>query len=784
MRSTMTALLVRRALLVGMLVALGACSTQQIRKDAMSQLQAGHYEESIATIRDGLHRHPDSSELLATLRRVQDQAVSSLLASASDKRAAKNWEGAQADVDRAASLAPTDQRVRLARATLDLDRRSATALAGAGEMIEKGKSDEAATILRRVAEEDPQNPDLRALQRRMADARHQTIATSPHLPETKPISLDFRDAPVRQVFEALSRETHVNFVIDKDVRPDQHLTVFVRDARLEHALDLILDTNQLAKKVLDESTVVIYPSTPEKKREYQDLIIKSVFLAHAEAKQAAAMLRSVLKIAEPYVDERMNLLILRDSADNIEAAQRLLTILDQGEPEVMIEVEVLEVNSMRLTELGIQLPNSFSLTILPPGTSSQLTLRNIKGLNPNRVGVDIGSATVNLNRQLSDANVLANPRIRAKNREKAQILIGDKYPIVSASAAPNAGFVSDTITYIDVGIKLEFQPIVGLDGDVTLKLNLEVSSLANQIKTSSGTIAYQIGTRSAGTTLRLQDGETQILGGLISRNDSTSSNRLPGFGDIPLLGRLLSSQSDNAQRTEVLLSITPHVIDNLQRPGASLGEFYSGTESALRLRAPDSVRSLAPGASEVTRPAGAAVAAFADAQPAGRESVAATADFARTDGPAHHRTADVAAPPPSPGGFAVAVSGPELVKLDGDVDIVLAANASKPLRALPITITYDPTHLKFKEFVRGDLLGEERETTVSYSVDAPAGRIVLGIVRNGEGAISGGGVLGDVRFSAIALGETETSLAAVTPMGATQAVPAPDLPPPVHVRIQ
>jgi hypothetical protein len=147
-------------------------------------------------------------------------------------------------------------------------------------------------------------------------------------------------------------------------------------------------------------------------------------------------------------------------------------------------------------------------------------------------------------------------------------------------------------------------------------------------------------------------------------------------------------------------------------------------------------------------------------------------------------SASVPAPPTPSGTLTIAVSGPQSVKLGGDFDVVLRANASAPLRALPATISYDPTHIQFQEFVPGEFVVGNRDTTVSQSVDAPAGRIILSVVHGGAGAISGEGVLGTIRFIAIAPGEAETSLLAATPIGAVQAVAAPTLPPPVHIHIQ
>src|SRR5207248_1101041 len=184
---------------------------------------------------------------------------------------------------------------------------------------------------------------------------------------------------------------------------------------------------------------------------------------------------------------------------------------------------------------------------------------------------------LNLRQQVGRSNVLANPKIRAKNREKARIHIGDRVPVITTTAGAT-GFVSESVNYLDVGLKLEVEPQVFLEDDVGIKVGLEVSNVSNQVKTNSGTIAYQLGTRNATTTLRLKDGETQVLAGLINDEDRRTSNGVPGISDMGALGRLFSNNGDTVNKTEIVLLITPRVIRNIERPGMKLEAFNSGTE--------------------------------------------------------------------------------------------------------------------------------------------------------------------------------------------------------------
>jgi general secretion pathway protein D len=388
-------------------------------------------------------------------------------------------------------------------------------------------------------------------------------------------------------------------VFDKDVPPDAKATVFVRNTTLDDVMRFILVTNQLERKVLNDSTVLIYPNTPAKTRDYKELVVRSFYLSNADVKQTANMVRQLVKTKDLFVDEKLNLLVIRDTAEAVAMAEKLVANQDLGEPEVMLEVQVLEVGYSRLQQLGIALPTSLSLSVMgAAGIGGQLTGGEAKNLNSSLFRLNVPDPLVSLNFRKQDGrtNVLANPRIRVKNREKAKIHIGDKVPVITTTAGAT-GFVSESINYLDVGLKLEVEPQVFLEDDVGIKVGLEVSNVANQVKSSSGTVAYQVGTRNATTTLRLKDGETQVLAGLINDEDRRSSTGIPGISDMGALGRLFSNNDDTVNKTEIVLLITPRVLRNVERPGIKLEQFNSGTEAEVggaSLELPQSPAAAAP----------------------------------------------------------------------------------------------------------------------------------------------------------------------------------------------
>jgi general secretion pathway protein D len=414
-----------------------------------------------------------------------------------------------------------------------------------------------------------------------------------------PISLEFRDAPIKQIFEVIARHSGLNFLFDKDVKTDQRASIFLKNSTVEAAVYYLLMSNQLERQVMDGNTILIYPNIAAKQKEYQEMTVKTFYLANADAKSVANTLKTILKSRDVVADEKLNLVILRDSPEAVKLASQLVALQDVPEPEVMLDVEVLEVQRSRLLDLGIDWPTSLAFAPLTSATGGVLTIDQLRGLNNGNIGVSGVSAVATARKTDSDSNTLANPRIRVRNKEKAKVVIGDKLPTITTTISSGVGsFMSESVSYVDVGLTLNVEPTIYLNSEVGIRISLEVSNLVDTIKTSSGTTAYRIGTRSATTMLQLKDGENQVLAGLIKNEDRSSGTHLPGVGDVPLLGRLFGSSQDTRDKTEVVLSITPHLIRNIQRPAASTSEFSAGTEASFRRRPDTAVRAAAvlPGA--------------------------------------------------------------------------------------------------------------------------------------------------------------------------------------------
>lgn len=469
------------------------------------------------------------------------------------------------------------QRVSLARNHQVL-------LSQAKEHIGKSESDDEIAIekLHEILLEDSNNSEAKLLYAKLLKTQEEKLIEKSHkkLSYKSPVSMHFRDVSLKVIFEALARTTNINFILDKDVPSDQKASIYVQGMSFNDALDLLLQTNQLEKKVLSENTVIIYVNDPLRQRQYKELSVRNFTLDYADVKQVSMTLRSMLNIRDIETDPRLSSIMIKDTPEILALAEKIITSQDLPDPEVMLEMEVLEINRTLLQDLGVNAPQGIGIQSL---TGLNLTVQDLKHLNGQNFTVN-GPLGVNFNASVGDVNMLANPRIRIKNKDVAKIHIGEKVPVFTANIS-STGVSSETVQYIDAGLKLEVIPTISASGDVTIKVDLNVGSIGSLI-TNGQSSAFRVGTRTASTQLRLHDGETEILAGLINDQDTKNINKIPGIGDIPLLGRLFSDHSDNKSKTEIVLSITPHIIREKRTEKSNQTEYWIGSEDQTGKRSP------------------------------------------------------------------------------------------------------------------------------------------------------------------------------------------------------
>lgn len=621
----------------------------------------------------------------------------------------------------------------------------------------------------------------------------------------EPITLSFKDANIKEVFAILSKLSGINFIFDEDIR-SQTISVLLEKASFLQAMELIMQMNGLGKKVLNSKTIIIYPQSREKDKQYGDQIIQTFYLSHIDAKKAVNMLRTMLQLRKIFVHEERNALIIRDAPQVIRLAEQILSAADRSDSEVLFDVEVLSVRDTENLNFGPKL-SQYSTTVGFGSTddngvaqiSSPLITGSLSGLE---TFYTVPSATFDYAKSLSTTELLASPKIRVKNNEKSKVHIGKRDPVVTTSGSTSdSGFVSQNVQYVDSGIKLDIEPTVQLDGTVLTKIKLEVSTAERlDVDDKTGESPIALTTTNAETALVLLDGARTILGGLYENNNTNNKTTLPFIGDIPLIGRLFTNFSNTEEKREIILSITPYIIKKVEVPDIDVATIWSGGEDDLKdgpnfgafaqtlVSDVEATKPLSAPASESMQPATVAdaempsegVTQTADSPEATEDKVieeAATLNNsspARGEGqpasevmPTERVPTEVIAEPleggpplvlemPDAGLTSLQFEAPDGVEKGQDFSVALLVKDVENLYSAPLFIKYDPAILELINLNEGPFLKQDGQSTVfSSSPNRTTGQIIVGYKQGtgGQGA-SGSGVLFNLNFKALAEGET------------------------------
>jgi general secretion pathway protein D len=566
-------------------VSLAGCGATSARKEGAALIEEGQYEAGLARFQEGLQKYPRDTELNIALSAGHARSVRALLTEADQDRAMRDFASARLSYGRVLTIEPNNVRARDSLNQIEQLRNVDEYLRQGQAALRRGDVNGAERQVHDILAIDPKNESALELRRNIDQIQSRNVVPYPQLRMRmeRPVTLEFRDANLKVIFEVLSQVAGLNFIFDKDLRPDMKATIFVRDVRIEDAVELLLQQNQLHQKVVNDNTLLIYPDSPQKVKDYQELVMRTFYLTSIDANTALNMVKTMLKTRDVFVDERLNTLTMRDTPDAVRMAEKLFLSQDQSNPEVVLEVEVMEVARQRILDLGLQWPSTFGV-INSDGTGVSI-LNQLRGIDSSRISIS-PSPQLKINAQDNDINTLASPVIRVSNREQARIHIGQRVPIISATSMPSTQgpVITESVTYLDVGLKLEVTPIVHLNNEVAIKIALEVSNATPLEPTRQGTIPVQVDTRNAQTTLRLHDGETQVLAGLVRNDHGATGNKIPGLGDIPGLGRLFGSNKDSVGKSELVLSITPRIVRNLPYQSPSDMEFPTGTETSMHIQ--------------------------------------------------------------------------------------------------------------------------------------------------------------------------------------------------------
>lgn len=596
-----------RALMTSMisLAFLAGCAADVARYKAESFQEEGNPEAALRILQAQIASSPSDLKLRSAYQNNLLRFMGQLQMEGDQARNRGDTATAISRYQQILSWQPNNDRAREGMRLIDIGIRHTSMLKYATE-IKDTRPDEALTLVNQILADNPRNTQAQVLRNDIENRKAREVNLRPALAQAlkSPISLQFRDQSMMSVFDIISRIGKVNFIFDKDVPPNLKTTIYARDTTVEDVINLILATNQLDKKILNDNTILIYPKRPDKDRDYKDMIMRTFYLSNADPKQVLSMIKQMVKTRDVYIDERLSMLVMRDTPDAIAVAERLIAAQDIPQSEVLMDVEVLEVSNSDVLDLGILYPSGVSATVygntigavpittkqldgttITTGTSSktagQVTLDQIGNLNRSDVLVNLGNPTVTANflQSKSNTNILANPKIRVKNREKAKILIGDRVPVVTTTVSN--GTSTENVNYQDVGLTLNVEPVLTVDNEISVKVTLEVSNIVKTIQTKGGLLAYQIGTRRAETNMSARDGETQVLAGLLSRTEGDSGQGIPFLSSAPILDRIFGTKKTDTNKTEIILLITPRVVRSLPIPSSHITNFESGTEGMI-----------------------------------------------------------------------------------------------------------------------------------------------------------------------------------------------------------
>ena len=561
---------------------------------------AGQWDEAVAIYRQAVKANPYDRELVARLEEAKQEAAATHYEFGREYLAERQLSEALTELKMAMGYDPSNRDYQAALADALRLKQAQDQLQLARKFQAMGRTDEALAIYERVVELDPSLIEALAgittltTQQRAA----QSVGQS-----TKPITMRFQNAKLKEVFEIVARTANINVVFDKDIRDDP-ITIFLKDMSFDEALTLILNTNGLVSQKVGPDTLLILPNNKQKLAQYQDLMVRTFYLSNAKAKDAVNVVRTLLDSKRIHVDEKVNALIVRDEPAKLALAERMIYAIDREEPEVELDVEVLEVDRTKSLKYGLNFAKIAGAGIVPPGSSAGIstspttfTFQQLAALGPSSYLFSFpASVLLDFFKQESDAKTLAAPKVRVLNNRSATVSVGDKQPILlsttnvlpgqaTTGAVPTTSTVT-SIEFKDVGVKLTVEPSVTLGDELTLKLKVEVTRLGDQVilQASPEIKQFKFGNRAAETMLALKDDETVVLAGLLQDEQRRNRSRVPWIEHIPLLGDLLTSTTQDTVTTEVIVTITPHIVRKMSVPSVEQQAFWSGTEDSFSTR--------------------------------------------------------------------------------------------------------------------------------------------------------------------------------------------------------
>ncbi|MBP1659601.1 MAG: gspD [Candidatus Aminicenantes bacterium] len=662
----------------------------------------------------------------------------------------QNYEEAVKQYQKAALAHPNESVYRLAllRARMSA---SLYYLEAARKLVAQNKKKEAEVNYRKVLMFDPQNV--------RAAAELQALLAPPEKPAKpgerlegpvrlkgagQPLDLSFRnEVSLRSIFQTLGRVGGVNFLYDDTFR-DTNLAIDLTGKDLQQAISFLCVASKNFSRVIDERTVIIVPDNVQKRMQYELNAIRTFYLSNLDASDVqmrlTQMVKTMYKVPAIQVDKNLNSLTIRDTPQAVALAEKLLKAWDKAKAEVLVDIEIMEVSRQKEKNLGIDLSSGALGIQFNPGNVDENGFFPLEGVDFGDLAnyqMTVPTAMAAILATDSDTKIIAQPKFRGVGGEKIEYVVGQKVPIVNTSfQAIAAGGVNTqpvvNYTLTDIGITIKLTPRVHLEREVSMEIELTVSSIAGYAVAGIPIIAN----REVKNVVRLKDGETNLLAGLLRDEERRSVGGVTFLKDLPVIGNLFAATKKQIDQSDVIMTITPHI----------LREIDITEEDAKPLWVdPDNL-------SGVTG-AGAGGAAAAAR---GREDEPPAGEEPPTE-------------PENPGAAGVYLSPASFeAPLDREFRMNIELASDQEVGNASLVLTFDPRILKLKDVLEGGGLRQLGES-VPFIKSISGGTCTLGFSSPAGGrGFKGRGVLAVLVFTSVGQGQASlgfTSATAGSPMG-------------------
>ena len=743
----------RKIAAITLTFALAACASYNAFEKGRNAERAKDWDEAVAQYTKALEIDPENVRYQMNLQRSKLEASRIHFEKGKTLRAAAATARGEEQL-RLAQLAATELEI-----TVKLDPTNQFAA------VEYGK---AVSMIQDFQRASRENISIDELKKR-AEKSNITKSQPPQLEPTsnQPISLSFpRETPVKDIYRALGNAFGINILFDQAVKDDR-ISIELKDVTAQQALERVMQAANHFYKVLDEHTIIIVPDNPQARRDYEDLVIRTFYLSNGDAEQVTNVVRTMIEARNVFPLKALNAITIRDTADKVRIAEKIIEANDKAKAEVVIDVELLQLDLDKTRDLGFVI-NGYGSTSpgilqpMQPSTSTaggptiplaQGTLADLRRLNSGLFSFSIPNASYTALKSMGNTQLLANPQMRISEGEKATLHIGSRIPVpvstfTSVSTTTSGTFAPVTsYQYQDVGIKVSIEPRVHHNREVTLKLSVDISNLGAPVLVAGQAPQPTFATRTIESTIRLKDGETNFLAGLIQQNDENSDSKTPFLGDLPLIGRLFTNNHKHTLRTDLVMTMTPHIIRIPDITEDDLAPMWVGTQSNLsfrglspRIESRSAIDPFAPRSSVQYTP----VSTGGEPVNALRPVVPPTPPPTQPNPPQVQMIAPRISPQPSSLSFK---PGEEKVWNVVGMDL-------DGLTASQLALRYDPHALEVTEVMFGAAINFDPKTPPIVTINRELGKVTIASSDGKPLSFNGGGAIASLRVRGGITGES------------------------------